>query len=70
MPTIEFQTHAKGRIIEIPEEYSEFASRHLRVKISVTDLSSLGSGVVKKRMSSMVINTRNFKFDRQEANQR
>ncbi len=70
MRTIKFKTHAKGRIIEIPEEYPEFASRHLKVKISVDDVSSATYASTRKKMTSMVLNTRNFKFDRQEANQR
>lgn len=39
MQAIEFEVDAKGRMIEIPEEFEAFASKHLKVKISMDDPS-------------------------------
>lgn len=70
MQAIEFETDAKGRIIEIPKEFEAFASKHLKVKISIDE--NIGSATKKatKRVSALSIDTHSFKFDREEANAR
>lgn len=70
MQAIEFETDAKGRIIEIPKEFEAFASKHLKVKISMDE--NISSTINKKtqRVTALSIDTRLFKFDREEANAR
>lgn len=69
METISFRTESKGHIIEIPKEYSRFASKNIDVVLSVHDRMEVKSQIEKK-MRSMSLNTKFFRFDRQEANQR
>ena len=38
MQAIEFEVESEGRLIKIPEEYAEFASRHLKVVLLVEDV--------------------------------
>jgi hypothetical protein len=66
MQAIEFETDAKGRIIEIPKEFEAFASKHLKVKISMDENINKAA----QRVSALSIDTRSFKFDREEANAR
>jgi hypothetical protein len=70
MQAIEFETDAKGRMIEIPKEFEAFASKHLKVKISIDE--PIGYPTVKpaKRVSALSIDTRSFKFNREDANAR
>lgn len=69
METISFRTESKGHIIEIPKEYSRFASKNIDVVLSVHDRMEVKSQIEKK-MRSMSLNTKFFRFDRQEASQR
>ncbi|MFM8341352.1 MAG: hypothetical protein ACKN9F_03935 [Methylomonas sp.] len=70
MQVVEFEADAKGRMIEIPVEFAAFASKHLKIKLSIDEPT--GSTAIKpvKRLSSLSIDTRSFKFDREEANAR
>ena len=72
MQAIEFETDAKGRIIEIPKEFEAFASKHLKVKISMDENIDNANHTDKatQRVSALSIDTRSFKFDREEANAR
>ena len=38
MYAIEFETNAKGRMIEIPQEYEALASKHLKVIVMLDEL--------------------------------
>jgi hypothetical protein len=38
MQAIEFEVESEGRLIKIPEEYAEFASRHLKVVLLMDDI--------------------------------
>ncbi|MGZ8918611.1 MAG: hypothetical protein ACXW0T_10340 [Methylobacter sp.] len=69
MQTIEFETNAQGRMIEIPEEFAAFASKHLKVNISIAEDSDVVAKPAK-RLSALSIDTRSFKFDREDANTR
>ncbi len=71
METISFRTQSKGHIIEIFKEYSRFASKNIDVVLSVHDRMEVKSQIENEKiMRSMSLNTKFFKFDRQEANQR
>jgi hypothetical protein len=70
MQAIEFETDAKGRIIEIPKEFEAFASKHLKVKISMEENNDTAANQATRRVSALSIDTLSFKFDREEANAR
>jgi hypothetical protein len=70
MQAIEFETDAKGRMIEIPKEFEAFASKHLKVKISTDEHIGYPSKPPAKRLSALSIDTRSFKFNREDANAR
>lgn len=74
MYTVEFETNANGRMIEIPQEYEKLASKHLKVIIMFDDTESMHeTNKLKKnlkRVSAMTLNTLDYKFDREEANAR
>lgn len=70
MHTIEFETDAKGRMIEIPKEFEAFASKHLKVKISTDEYIDYPPIKPAKRLSALSIDTRSFKFNREDANAR
>ena len=70
MQAIEFETDAKGRMIEIPKEFAAFASKHLKVKISTDEYIDYPPTKPAKRLSAISIDTRSFKFNREDANAR
>ena len=70
MHTIAFETDAKGRLIEIPKEFEAFASKHLKVKISLDEHTTNPSVKTAKSMLALSIDTRSFKFNREDANAR
>jgi len=70
MQAIEFETDARGRIIEIPKEFEAFASKHLKVKISMDEHIDNAPKKSTQRVSALSIDTRSFKFDREDANAR
>jgi hypothetical protein len=70
MYTVEFETDSKERIIEIPPEFEAFASKHLKVMLSFEECNNDTHTNPIKRVSAMSIDTREFKFDREEANTR
>lgn len=70
MQAIEFETDAKGRMIEIPKEFEAFASKHLKVKISIAEHIDYPPVIPAKRLSAISIDTLSFKFNREDANAR
>jgi hypothetical protein len=70
MYTIEFETDAKDRMIEIPQEFELFASKHLKVMLSIDEFEIHTQTKPVKRVSALSLDTRDFKFDREEANVR
>jgi DNA-binding transcriptional regulator/RsmH inhibitor MraZ len=70
MYAVEFEVDAKGRIIEIPPEFEALASKHLKVMILVDEHTDNSLTKPIQRLSVLSIDTRNFKFDREEANAR
>lgn len=73
MYTIQFETDANGRLIEIPQEYEVLASKHLKVIIMLDDKGQTDKPnrlkKAIKHVSAMTINTPGYKFDREEANE-
>ena len=70
MQVVEFEADAKGRMIEIPVEFAAFASKHLKIKLSIDEPTSSTAIKPVKRLSVLSIDTRSFQFDREEANAR
>ena len=70
MYTVEFETDAKERIIEIPAEFATLASKHLKVVLSFDENQNSTPCNSAKRVSALSLNTIDFKFDREEANKR
>jgi len=70
MYTVEFETDAKERMIEIPEVFATLASKHLKVVLSYDENQNSAPSKSVKRVSALSLNTINFKFDREEANKR
>ncbi len=74
MYAIEFETNAKGRMIEIPQEYEALASKHLKVIVMLDDRAETHEANNQKNntkhLSALSINTKGYKFDREEANAR
>ena len=71
MYAIEFETDVKNRRIEIPR-HEKFEFRHVKV-VLMSEIERYGeeSNKLKSRkFSAPFLKTRNFKFDRQEANAR
>ena len=73
MYAIEFETNAKGRMIEIPQEYEALASKHLKVILMVDDTTEIHDANKQKNnakhLSTLSISTLDYKFDREEANE-
>lgn len=70
MYTIEFEADAQGRMIEIPQEFAAFSSKHLKVILSFNEHDNIAPIKPAKRVSAMSLDTRGFKFDREDANTR
>jgi len=71
MYAIEFEADVKNRRIEIPR-YEKFEFRHVKV-VLMSETERLGeesSKLKSCKFSAPFLKTRNFKFDRQEANAR
>jgi hypothetical protein len=67
MQAIEFITKAKDGVIEVPQEYREALAHEIRVIILIDSSVKPKS---KKKFSSLKVNTKELKFDRDEANER
>lgn len=70
MHSIEFETDAKGRIIEIPEKYQEFCSKHIKVLLTLEENDRQPAKQPTRQVTAMSLDTRGFKFNRDEANTR
>ncbi|MCQ8116585.1 hypothetical protein [Methylomonas rosea] len=70
MQVVEFEADAKGRMIEIPIQFTAFASKHLKIKLSIEEAADSTSTKPAKRLSALSIDTRSFQFDREDANAR
>ena len=67
MQAYEFNSIVEGGVIKIPEEYKEKISSPVKVII----LSDGKSDTTKRKIFSAIkLNTKNYKFDREEANAR
>jgi hypothetical protein len=65
MKTISFTAKADGDVIHIPEQYSEFFGKDVHIVAMVTD-----NNKNKIVFDACKINTKDFRFDRVEANER
>lgn len=70
MHSVEFETDTQGRFIEIPEEYQEFRSKHIKVLLTLEENNQQPAKQPKKHVSAMSLDTHGFKFNRDEANTR
>ncbi len=71
MDAIEFETKIENGIIKIPPEYKTIADKNCRV-IILTDQDSKEPKKIStsKKLYAISIDTRGFKFNRNEANER
>jgi len=77
MEVIEFQSVVEGDTIRVPEQYKQFLTKMVRVRIM-----PMGNGKIKSArrpgpgmltpddFSALRIDTTGWKFDREEANER
>ncbi|MBU2569382.1 MAG: hypothetical protein KJ725_04970 [Gammaproteobacteria bacterium] len=70
MHSVEFETDTQGQFIEIPEEYQEFRSKHIKVLLTLDENNQQPAKQPTRRVSAMSLDTRGFKFNRDEANTR
>ena len=66
MQTIEFNSVISDGVIPIPEKYRGSLSSSVRVIVMANDTAVPES----KNFSAMKLKTKNFKFNREEANER
>jgi hypothetical protein len=67
MQAIEFESTINNGIIRIPDEYKEQIDGQVKV---ILLSEALSTGKIGKPLSAVSINTKGFKFDRDDANAR
>ena len=72
MPVIQFEATVEGYIIRIPEEYMELFPSGTKVMVDCKPLQNCRAeaGVLLLDDFTAFIDTKGFKFDREEANER
>jgi hypothetical protein len=73
MNAFEFTTYVENGIIKIPEKYRKNLSKEIKVIVlfdAVQKASRLEKRKSLKKITSLGIPTKGFKFDREEANER
>ena len=70
MVAFEFNTVQENGIIKIPEKYLKDTSGNLKVIILMENPKEIISGKNKNPFDAVKIKTKNFKFNREEANER
>lgn len=71
MQAIEFIAHAKNGVIKVPKEHLDKLHASLRVIILLDQIDNKKTKPSKKTLSKRIqLDTKNFKFDRNEANKR
>ncbi|MFH0924165.1 MAG: hypothetical protein V1872_00795 [bacterium] len=68
MEAIEFKAKASEGIIEIPEEFRDKLHNEVRVIILLETIKE--KYIEKPQFTAVKIKTKNFKFNREEANER
>ncbi|NLD92038.1 MAG: hypothetical protein GX639_05140 [Fibrobacter sp.] len=68
MEALEFTTHSDGDIIRIPPGHQELLNKDLRVIILYSESRQVISR--QGQFNSIQLKTKNFKFSRDEANER
>ena len=69
MKAIEFLSQAKDGNIKIPKKYLKNLKKEFRVIILI-DENTKDTVIKKKHLSALQITTKDFKFNRDEANER
>jgi hypothetical protein len=69
MQKYEFNAVVEGDIIHIPEQYRNQHLSSVRV-ILLPDVNDFSQSTEKKKFTSMRLQTKGFKFNREEANER
>ena len=70
MQAIEFVTTSKDGTIKIPKQYLNDLKKEFRVIILIDSQEKKIKKNVKKGLKSLKIKTKNFDFDREDANAR
>jgi hypothetical protein len=70
MQAIEFVTHIKNGIIEVPKEYLRAFKNECRIIILMDADDHKKVTKKNKKLTSLEIDTRDLVFDRDEANER
>lgn len=70
MQAIEFVTHIKNGIIEVPKEYLMALKNECRIIILIDSENHKKIDQKRKKLTSLEIDTRGLHFDRDEANER
>lgn len=69
MYAVEFESNIKNGIIHIPDEYKNFYDNVYAKCFLVID-ETKQNPQIRKKMSAISIDTKAYKFDRDEANER
>ncbi len=70
MYAVEFETDIKNGIVRIPKEYKDLQDKK-RVKLFIVyDKNNNKKDFKRKKMSAVSIDTKGFKFNREEAYER
>ena len=69
MQAIEFVTHVKNGIIEVPKEYLKALHDECRIIILISSDDHKTVATKKKKLTSLEVDTRGL-FDRDETNER
>jgi hypothetical protein len=71
MYAVEFETTIKNGVVHIPKEYKDLQEkRRVRFLIMYDNDDKYKANTKKRKMSAISIDTRGFKFDRDEAHER
>ncbi|MCI0500489.1 MAG: hypothetical protein L0Y61_01925 [Epsilonproteobacteria bacterium] len=69
MYAVEFESNIKNGIIHVPDEYKSFYNNVYAKCFLVID-ETKQKPEIKRKMSAISIDTKTYKFDRDEANER
>jgi hypothetical protein len=69
MQAVEFEADVKGKTIKVPDMLSGLADKHVKIILLFND-SSAKVQKHRRKFSAVRINTKNFKFNRDELYER
>lgn len=67
MYAIEFETQAHNGIVEIPQQYSEWKNKVIKVILLDSELSKISMPV---QFNALRLKTKDYRFSRKDANER